>query len=235
MSRCERLVDWKMSFSGAHFRVLVALLVFSIPFGLYAPAQTKEKGPARNAGSPGAAGNQSARQILESHRCLACHGTQGQGLAQMGSPRIGPPSLGFPDFAKFVRHPTGAMPPFSPEYLSDSDLNRIYRYLKSIPPPSHPEHVPAGNAKNGALIYSRFGCYECHGREGQGALQTSAQRLGPPTQPFSAFAKYVHHPSGSMPPYTIKVVSDSQLADIYAFLKSIPMPPLADSIPLLKE
>ncbi len=37
-----------------------------------------------------------------------------------------------------------------------------------------------------------------------------------------------------MPPYTVKVVSDQELADIYAFLMAIPQPPPIDSIPLLK-
>jgi hypothetical protein len=36
-----------------------------------------------------------------------------------------------------------------------------------------------------------------------------------------------------MPPYTSKVVSDAELADIYAYLQSIPTPPPASSIPLL--
>jgi hypothetical protein len=37
-----------------------------------------------------------------------------------------------------------------------------------------------------------------------------------------------------MPPYTAKVLSDSELADIYAFLRSVPKPPNAQSIPLLQ-
>jgi cytochrome c1 len=37
-----------------------------------------------------------------------------------------------------------------------------------------------------------------------------------------------------MPPYTAKVVSDKDLADIYAFLKSVKEPAPVDSIPLLK-
>jgi mono/diheme cytochrome c family protein len=37
-----------------------------------------------------------------------------------------------------------------------------------------------------------------------------------------------------MPPFTPKVVSDAQLADIYAFLRSLPPPPDPDTIPLLK-
>jgi hypothetical protein len=37
-----------------------------------------------------------------------------------------------------------------------------------------------------------------------------------------------------MPPYTSKVLPDSELADIYAFVQSAPQPPKADSIPQLK-
>jgi hypothetical protein len=36
-----------------------------------------------------------------------------------------------------------------------------------------------------------------------------------------------------MPPNTAKVVSDQQLADIYAFLQSVPQPPSATNVPLL--
>jgi hypothetical protein len=38
-----------------------------------------------------------------------------------------------------------------------------------------------------------------------------------------------------MPPYTSKVVSDAELGDIYAFLKSIRQPPQVKSIPLLNQ
>jgi hypothetical protein len=37
-----------------------------------------------------------------------------------------------------------------------------------------------------------------------------------------------------MPPYTAKIVSNKELADIYAFLLTIPAPPAADSILILK-
>jgi len=36
-----------------------------------------------------------------------------------------------------------------------------------------------------------------------------------------------------MPPYTGKVVSDQEMADIYAFLLTIPAPPAANTIPIL--
>ena len=50
---------------------------------------------------------------------------------------------------------------------------------------------------------------------------------------FAAFARYVRRPTAQMPPYTAKVVSDQELADIYAFLLTIPPPPAANTIPIL--
>jgi cytochrome c1 len=38
-----------------------------------------------------------------------------------------------------------------------------------------------------------------------------------------------------MPPYTAKVVSDQDLADIYAFLQSVKQPPPVKDIPLLNK
>jgi ubiquinol-cytochrome c reductase cytochrome c subunit len=45
--------------------------------------------------------------------------------------------------------------------------------------------------------------------------------------------RYVRKPKGEMPPYTSKVVSDQELADIYAFLQSRPNPPAVKNIPIL--
>jgi hypothetical protein len=50
---------------------------------------------------------------------------------------------------------------------------------------------------------------------------------------FASFARYIRRPSGQMPPYTVKVTTDAELADIYAFLQTIPRPPDATKIPLL--
>jgi mono/diheme cytochrome c family protein len=93
----------------------------------------------------------------------------------------------------------------------------------------------AGNAKNGQKLFLADGCYECHGREGQGSRQTSAPRIGPTALPFDALARYVRQPSGGMPPYSVKALSDSDLTDIYAFLESVPKAPPGKSIPLLNQ
>ena len=95
------------------------------------------------------------------------------------------------------------------------------------------DNAPAGNAKNGKAVYTTAGCYECHGREAHGGAGTGP-KLGPGAIPYSAFAFQVRSPRDQMPPYTGKVLSDADLADIYAFVQSLPQPPKVESIPLLK-
>ncbi len=89
-----------------------------------------------------------------------------------------------------------------------------------------------GNAQNGKKIFDSYGCYQCHGHDGHGGV---GARLAPNPISFTAFSKYVRQPTGEMPPYTGKVVSDKELADIYAFLQSLPQPPAAKSIPILNN
>ena len=95
--------------------------------------------------------------------------------------------------------------------------------------------APAGNAQNGKKNFTADGCYECHGLEGQGATQTGAPRIGPPLLSLESFIRYVRHPTNQMPPYTSKAISDQDLTDIYAYLKSIPLPPKGKDIPLLNK
>ena len=95
--------------------------------------------------------------------------------------------------------------------------------------------IPAGNAEAGKKVFTKDGCYECHGREGQGAAQGAGPRIGPPQLSFEAFTKYVHQPTGQMPPYTSKVISDQELADIFAYLQSRPKATPSKDIPLLNQ
>jgi ubiquinol-cytochrome c reductase cytochrome c subunit len=92
-----------------------------------------------------------------------------------------------------------------------------------------------GNVENGKKLFMANGCFECHGTVGQGASQTGGARIGPPSISLEEMTTYVRHPSGQMPPYTTKVISDQNLADIYAYLKSQPKPPSAKNIPLLNQ
>jgi ubiquinol-cytochrome c reductase cytochrome c subunit len=97
-----------------------------------------------------------------------------------------------------------------------------------------PTAAPQGNAQNGRKLFENYGCYQCHGREAQGGLGTGP-RLGPKPIAFAAVQRYIRQPTGQMPPYTAKVVSDKDLADIYAFLQSVKQPPPVKEIPLLNR
>ena len=88
------------------------------------------------------------------------------------------------------------------------------------------------SASNGKKIFDSYGCYQCHDHDGHGGV---GARLAPNPIPFAAFSKYVRQPAGEMPPYTKKVVSDRELADIYAYLQTVPQPPPAKSIPILNK
>ena len=94
--------------------------------------------------------------------------------------------------------------------------------------------APSGDAKNGRKLFVADGCYQCHGYEGQGATPTGP-RLGPRPIAFAQFSKYVRNPTGQMPPYTQKVLSDQQAADLWAYIKSMPESPPASAIPLLSQ
>jgi ubiquinol-cytochrome c reductase cytochrome c subunit len=91
----------------------------------------------------------------------------------------------------------------------------------------------SGNAENGKRLFNKNGCYECHGREGQGSSM-SGPRIAPNPPPLEVITSYVRKPTGEMPPYTAKVISDQELSDIYAFLQSRPRPSAAKTNPLLK-
>ena len=112
---------------------------------------------------------------------------------------------------------------------------RARAQVQTPPPAPRPSATAssAGNAENGKKLFTTVGCYQCHGREAQGSTATGP-RLGPRPIAFAALSKYVRAPTGQMPPYTSKVISDTELTDIYAFLQARPQPPALESIQLLK-
>jgi mono/diheme cytochrome c family protein len=99
------------------------------------------------------------------------------------------------------------------------------------PSPAQTAPQPKGEAEKGKTLFRSVACFQCHGDEAQGGA--AGPRLGPDPLPFARFVAYVRAPRGEMPPYTVKVMSEQDLADVYAFLQARPHPPAVGTIPLL--
>jgi mono/diheme cytochrome c family protein len=94
-----------------------------------------------------------------------------------------------------------------------------------------PAQPAAGNPQTGKTLYVRYSCYACHGYDGHGG---AGARLVPMRMNLSGFTAYIKNPR-QMPPYTSKVLSDEQAADLWAYIKSLPESPAAGTIPLLSR
>jgi len=90
-----------------------------------------------------------------------------------------------------------------------------------------------GNAEKGKAAFVRHGCFQCHGFAGQGG--STGKTLAPNPMPFEAFSVFVRNTSAAMPPYQKAILSDEDLADIHAYLRSIPKGADYKSIPLLAQ
>ena len=94
------------------------------------------------------------------------------------------------------------------------------------------------SAANGKTVFMRAGCYACHGTVGQGG---AGARLAPYTLPLPAFQLWVRNGTpgwnfiSGMPGYSVAVVTDQEVADIRAFLASLPAPRAVADIPLLSQ
>jgi mono/diheme cytochrome c family protein len=91
----------------------------------------------------------------------------------------------------------------------------------------------AADAARGKLLFTqKYGCYECHGTEGQGSPVTGP-RLAPNPIPFETLQAFVRTSNGPMPPFREAILPNDDLADIYAYLQSIKPAPDWKTIPLL--
>ena len=99
--------------------------------------------------------------------------------------------------------------------------------------PAAPPAAAAATLEKGKQHLVTYACSACHGYAGQGS--DVGPRLDMNRLTLQAFTGYVRKPARRMPPYrTERQVPDTALAEIYAFLKSLPPPPDPKSIPLLR-
>ena len=93
-----------------------------------------------------------------------------------------------------------------------------------------------GSPEKGKVAMVKHGCFQCHGTIGQGSVITSAGKVLTNTAlPLEAFQAFVRTTNRAMPPYSEKILSNEDLADIYAYLQSIPKAADYKTIPLLNQ
>ena len=98
------------------------------------------------------------------------------------------------------------------------------------------QDAPSGDAAEGKRLYLAVGCFLCHGRAGQGgALNGPAPILAKTAMPFDGFKGQLRQPSNEMPAYAELVMSDQQIADIYAFVQSLPGPRPTNDMAIFKD
>src|SRR5882724_2860547 len=94
--------------------------------------------------------------------------------------------------------------------------------------------TPSGDAANGKRLFMAYGCYACHGTTGAGG-GFAGPRIAPNPLPFLGVKARLRTASGRMPVFSEKVLKEAEIADIYAYLQSIPAGKSAHEIELLNR
>jgi mono/diheme cytochrome c family protein len=98
------------------------------------------------------------------------------------------------------------------------------------------QDAPQGDAAHGKQLFLNVGCFTCHGRAGQGgAYNGPAPILAHTAMPFDGFKGQLRSPSNDMPAYSDAVLSDKDIADIYAFVETLPGARSSKDIPILNN
>ena len=109
----------------------------------------------------------------------------------------------------------------------------VIAWFQIAAPAAQGNSVPQGNIETGRQLYMKHTCYYCHGTAGQGGV--SGARVAAIARNAQSFIRYVRRPNGQMPAFTEKILSDQELTDIFAFVRSLPAAKAASDIPLLRS
>jgi mono/diheme cytochrome c family protein len=102
--------------------------------------------------------------------------------------------------------------------------------------PVQAQDAPQGDIANGKHLYLADGCFTCHGRSGQGGnYNAPAPVLAKTEMPFEGFEGQLRDPANDMPAYSDALLSHQDIADIYAYVESLPGPGSAKDISILNN
>ncbi|HNS50082.1 MAG TPA: cytochrome c [Anaerolineae bacterium] len=176
--------------------------------------------------------------------CASCHGAAAEGAA--GGPALVDTPLSLRDVTGLVRRGTVNMPPFSPEQLSDQDLQDIYAWWHN--PLAFPESTgtgvctdacgapatdpgggfgPAPTSAASQDPWPQSPCAGCHGTNAQGG---AGPALAGRSLSLADFQSAVRQGPGSMPAYSTAELSDQALQALFDSLQApaVPVAPPAD-------
>jgi len=95
--------------------------------------------------------------------------------------------------------------------------------------------TPQGSVERGRKLFQDKWCHSCHGTVGQGGERGAGPKIAPNPFPYEAFVMQTRRPRANMPRYPVEVLSDQEMADIYAYIASIKAGPAAKDLPLLRD
>ena len=112
----------------------------------------------------------------------------------------------------------------APLMILDAQRGGAGAPVRVVPPPTSPV---SGNATAGKGLYYSFGCYACHGYNGETGARPFVGRWGnlSTEQAFLTFLRGRANvaplvPSTSMPNFSENSMSDKQAKDIYAYIRT---------------
>jgi mono/diheme cytochrome c family protein len=100
--------------------------------------------------------------------------------------------------------------------------------------PAFAQSASAGDPAHGKQIFMKDACYTCHGTTGGGGGPAGPALAHQGLSP-EAITQQLRHPQARMPAYTDKVLPDKDVADIAAYIQSLPPAPAVKDIPLLNQ
>src|SRR5437764_15462870 len=113
-------------------------------------------------------------------------------------------------------------------------MKKLFLFLLlALPAVAVAQSQATGNAETGKRLFMKNNCYYCHGTSGQGSRDGA--RIAQTALNLQGVMRYVRKPTGAMPGYTEKILTDQQLTDIYAYLKSLPAAKAPKDITLLNQ
>ena len=105
-----------------------------------------------------------------------------------------------------------------------------------LPRAAADDEVKTGDPVKGQRIYLAVGCFQCHGRAGQGGrFNYPTPALAQTELPVESFIAFLRAAPNDMPAFSTDVLSDRDAADIHAYLRSLPGRKPVKDFPLLNQ